>query len=181
MEQAPENQLAELRQYAGARGWSVAEYVDRGVSGAKDSRPALDRLVTEAKRRRIDVVLCWRLNRLGRNLKHLITLIDALQAVGVGFVSLGEGIDTGTPAGKRQLNILGALPEFERARIAERVRAGLARVKAAGRRLGRPAVNVDAVALEQTAHLSIRAAAQALDVPRSVPHRARRHCLKGAA
>src|SRR5947209_8525514 len=84
-DQEPENQLAELRRYVDARGWTAAEYVDRGVSGAKDRRPALDRLLADAKRRTFDVLVCWRLDRLGRNLKHLITLLDDLQALGVGF------------------------------------------------------------------------------------------------
>ena len=84
------------------------------------------------------MLVVWRLDRLGRNLRHLILLLDELTAVGVAFVSLGEGIDTATPAGRLQLHILGAIAEFERARIQERVRAGLARAKAQGKRLGRP-------------------------------------------
>ena len=120
LDQEPENQLAELRRYVEARGWTAVEYVDKGVSGAKDRRPALDRLVSDAARRRFDVLVCWRLDRLGRNLKHLVTLLEELQAMGVAFVSLGEGIDCTTPAGKLQLHILAALAEFERARIAER-------------------------------------------------------------
>jgi DNA invertase Pin-like site-specific DNA recombinase len=138
LDQQPENQLQELRRYVEARGWTAVEYVDRGVSGAKDRRPALDELVRDAKRRRFDVLVCWRLDRLGRNLRHLILLLDELQAVGVAFVSLAEGIDATTPAGRLQLHVLGAIAEFERARIAERVRAGLARAKAQGKRLGRP-------------------------------------------
>src|SRR5262252_3197612 len=105
LDQEPENQLAELRRYADARGWTAVEYVDKGISGAKDHRPALDRLVTDAKRRRFDAVVCWRLDRLGRNLKHLVTLLEELQSVGVAFVSLGEGIDCTTPADKLQLHI----------------------------------------------------------------------------
>src|SRR5438445_6562326 len=138
LDQEPENQLAELRRYTGARGWTTAEYVDRGVSGAKDRRPALDQLLVDARRRRFDVIVCWRLDRLGRNLRHLITLLDDLQALGVAFVSLAEGIDATTPAGKLQLHILAAIAEFERERIRERVLAGLQRAKAHGRRLGRP-------------------------------------------
>src|SRR5256712_3243399 len=88
LDQEPENQLQELRQYVGARGWQAVEYVDRGVSGAKDRRPALDQMLADAKRRRFDVVVCWRLDRLGRNLKHLITLLDELQSLGVALVSL---------------------------------------------------------------------------------------------
>jgi DNA invertase Pin-like site-specific DNA recombinase len=96
--------LQELRRYVQARGWTAVEHVDRGVSGAKDRRPALDQLPTEARRRRFDVVVCWRLDRPGRNLRHLITLLDELQALGVAFVSLAEGIDATTPAGKLQMH-----------------------------------------------------------------------------
>src|SRR5436305_2748550 len=138
VDQEPENQLQELRRYVQARGWAATEYVDRGVSGAKDRRPALDDLVRDARRRRFDVLVCWRLDRLGRNLRHLITLLDELQALGIAFVSLAEGIAATTPAGKLQMHILGAIAEFERARIAERVRAGLQRARAQGKRLGRP-------------------------------------------
>src|SRR6202163_825158 len=111
-EQEPENQLQELRRYCELRGWTAQEYVDRGVSGAKDRRPALDELLADAKRRRVDVPVVWRLDRLGRNLRHLILLLDELAAVGVAFVSLNEGIDTATPAGRLQLHILGAIAQF---------------------------------------------------------------------
>ena len=121
VDQEPENQLQELRRYVQARGWTIAEYVDRGVSGAKDRRPALDELITDARRRRFDVLVCWRLDRLGRNLKHLITLLDELQALGVAFVSLGEGIDATTPAGTLQLHILGAIAEFAAPRQVDKV------------------------------------------------------------
>src|SRR6266852_611397 len=92
LDQEPENQLQELRRYVEARGWTAVEYVDRGVSGAKDRRPALDQLVADAKRRKFDVLICWRLDRLGRNLRYLILLLDELQALGVAFVTLGESI-----------------------------------------------------------------------------------------
>ena len=138
LDQEPENQLQELRLYVAARGWSSVEYVDRGVSGAKDRRPALDQLVVDARRRKVDVLLCWRLDRLGRNLRHLVVLLEDLHATGVAFVSLNEGIDATTPAGKLQLHILAALAEFERGRIRERVMAGLQRARAQGKRLGRP-------------------------------------------
>jgi DNA invertase Pin-like site-specific DNA recombinase len=170
-DQEPENQLAELRRYADARGWTAIEYVDRGVSGAKDRRPALDQLVADAKRRRFDVVVCWRLDRLGRNLKHLITLLDDLQALGVAFVSLAEGIDATTPAGKLQLHILGAIAEFERERIRERVLAGLARAKTQGIKLGRPRRFVDPERLAAVAGLPEREAARRLGIPRSTLQR----------
>jgi putative DNA-invertase from lambdoid prophage Rac len=137
-DQTCENQLIELRRYVEARGWASTEFVDRGVSGAKERRPALDALLKDAKRRRFDVLVVWRLDRLGRNLRHLILLLDELSALGVAFVSLAEGIDATTPAGRLQLHILGAIAEFERERIRERVLAGLRRARAQGKRLGRP-------------------------------------------
>lgn len=171
-DQSTENQLLELRRYVEARVWtSHREYTDTGVSGAKDRRPALDALVADAKRRRFDVLVCWRLDRLGRNLRHLILLLDELQAVGVGFVSLSEGIDTTTPAGRLQLHVLGAIAEFERERIRERVRAGLSRVKAAGTRLGRPERIVAESVLAPVRGLPVREAARRLGVSSTTAHR----------
>jgi DNA invertase Pin-like site-specific DNA recombinase len=172
-DQTAENQLLELRRYVEARGWTAIEFVDRGVSGAKDKRPALDALVKDAKRRRFDVLVCWRLDRLGRNLRHLVTLLEDLHAVGVAFVSLGEGIDCTTPAGKLQLHILAALAEFERARIAERVRAGLQRARAQGKRLGRPTRELpsNAILEAQRAGLTVRQAAVKFGVSPATAHR----------
>src|SRR5512132_2630370 len=99
-------------------------------------------MLKDAKRRRFDVLVCWRLDRLGRNLRHLVTMLEDLQHVVVAFVSLGEGIDCTTPAGKLQLHILAALAEFERERIAERVRLGMQRARTQGRKLGRPEARV---------------------------------------
>ena len=92
-DQTCDNQLLELHGYATARGWTATDYVDQGVSGAKDRRPSLDRLVVDARKRRLDVLVVWRLDRLGRNLRHLVTLLEELQALGVAFVSLAEGIE----------------------------------------------------------------------------------------
>src|SRR5213078_55801 len=136
----------------------------RPVSGAKDRRPALDTMIRDAKRRRFDVMACWRLDRLGRNLKHLITLLEELQALGVAFVSLAEGIDATTPAGKLQMHILGAIAEFERARIAERVRAGLQRARTQGTRLGRPRALVPIDRVQSVSGLPVDDAAHALGV-----------------
>jgi DNA invertase Pin-like site-specific DNA recombinase len=173
LDQHPDNQLAELHRYCQARGWEAPlEYVDRS-SGAKDRRPALDALLRDAKRRSFDVLVCWRLDRLGRNLKHLVILLDELQALSIAFVSLAEGIDATTPAGKLQMHILAAIAEFERGRIVERVRAGLARAKAQGTRLGRRPTRVSSADLVRTGELSVRDAARLLGVPRSVLHRAR--------
>ncbi len=174
LDQEPENQLAELRRYVRARSWPPAvEYVDKGVSGSTDRRPALDRLVRDATRRGFDVLVVWRLDRLGRNLRHLVTLLDELHAVGVSFVSLGEGIDCTTPAGRLQLHVLAALAEFERGRIAERVQAGLARARRQGKRLGRPPTRISAADLQRTAEYSVRDAAREIGVSATVLYRAR--------
>ena len=169
LDQEPENQLEELRRYVLARGWTAVEYVDHGISGAKEKRPALDALVKDATRRKVDVLVCWRLDRLGRNLRHLVTLLDELQVVGVDFVSLNEGIDATTPAGRLQLHVLAALAEFERARIAERVRAGLARARKQGTRLGRPRLMRPPVALPR--QVTVRQAAAAWGVSKSTAAR----------
>src|SRR5688572_29800835 len=170
-DQEPENQLLELRRYVEARAWSSQEYVDRGISGAKDRRPALDQLVRDAKRRRFDVLVCWRLDRLGRSLKHLVALTEELTALKVAFVSLGEGIDCTTPAGRLQLHVLAALAEFERGRIRERVVAGLARVRSKGQRLGRPEKIVPDAILAPVRGLPVREAARRLGVSPATAHR----------
>ena len=171
LDQEPENQLAELRKYVQARGWSAHEYTDKGISGAKDQRPALDQLVRDAKRRKFDVLVCWRLDRLGRSLKHLVTLLDELQLLGIAFVSLTEGIDATTPTGKLQMHLLAAIAEFERARIAERVTAGLARARQQGRKLGRPERIVPEALLAPVRGLPVREAAQQLSVSLATAYR----------
>jgi DNA invertase Pin-like site-specific DNA recombinase len=128
-------------------------------------------LIAEARRRRFDVLICWRLDRLGRNLRHLVTLLDELTALGISFVSLSEGIDLGTPAGRLQLHVLAALGEFERARIVERVRAGMARAKAQGKRFGRPEKEIPESLLAPVRGLSVRAAAKRLGVSPATAHR----------
>ena len=160
-DQTAENQLLELRRYVAARGWSAVEYVDHGVSGAKDRRPALDQLVADVRRHRVQAVVCWRLDRLGRNLRHLVMLLDDWHSRGIAFVTLGEGIDTSTAAGRLVAGVLGSIAEFERARIQERVRAGLARVRAQGRRLGRKPCAVSDDRFAAVADLSTRQAAPA--------------------
>ena len=178
LDQTAENQLTELRQYIKVRGWAAQEYVDEGVSGATDRRPALDRVLRDAKRRRFDILVCWRLDRLGRNLRHLILFLEELNALGVAFVSLAEGIDATTPAGRLQMHILGAIAEFERARIAERVRLGLARVQANGQKLGRPKLTLTEGQLATVKTLGVRQAAQKLGISASTLYR--RLCQKPA-
>lgn len=163
--------MQELRRYVEARGWTAVEYVDRGVSGAKDRRPELDRLMADAARRRIDVVVCWRLDRFGRNLRHLVVAIEELTAAGVAFVSVGESIDTTSPTGRLLLGVLGSFAEFERARIRERIMAGLQRAKTQGRRLGRPKAVVPVDRVQKVRNLPVDEAADALGVSRSTVKR----------
>src|SRR5450755_607090 len=136
-------QTRELRQFAEARGWVVAgEYIDAGVSGAKDSRPELNRLMTDAHKRRFDVICVWRFDRFARSVSHLLRALETFKALGIEFCSFSEQMDTSTPTGKMIFTVLGAVAELERSLIVERVRAGLRNAKAKGRRLGRPRVDV---------------------------------------
>jgi DNA invertase Pin-like site-specific DNA recombinase len=144
--QDPEMQLSELREYAGRRGWEISEeYIDQGVSGCKESRPALNRLMSDACRRRFDAILVWKIDRFGRSLKHLVNSLAELAALGVAFISLRDNLDLSTPSGRLMFQIIGAMAEFERALTQERVRAGIRNARAKGKRLGRPRVVVDAL------------------------------------
>jgi DNA invertase Pin-like site-specific DNA recombinase len=137
-------QLRELREYCERRGWTIAgEYVDTGISGAKDRRPELDRLMTDAHKRRFDVIAVWKFDRFARSVSHLLRALDTFRVLGIEFVSLSESLDTATPAGRMVFTVLGAVAELERSLIAERVRAGLRNARAKGKRLGRPRVVVD--------------------------------------
>jgi DNA invertase Pin-like site-specific DNA recombinase len=137
--QSPEMQLGELRDYCERRGWQIAdEYIDSGVSGAKDSRPELNRLMSDAYRRHLDTILVWKLDRFGRSLRHLVNALAELEARGVAFVSLRDNLDLSTPSGRLMFQIIGAMAEFERSLIAERVKAGMRNARAKGRRIGRP-------------------------------------------
>ncbi len=139
--QDPEMQLAELREYVRNRKWKIAgEYVDKGISGASDSRPELNRLMADANRRRFDVVVVWKFDRFARSVSHLLRALETFRALGIEFVSLSENIDTSTPTGKMVFTVLASVSELERSLIGERVRAGLRNAKARGTRLGRPAL-----------------------------------------
>lgn len=143
--QDPSTQTRELHEYCDRRGWNVTrEYVDIGISGAKESRPELDRLLTDAHRRHFDAVVVWRFDRFARSVSHLLRALETFKALGVEFVSLSEQVDTSTPTGKMVFTVLGAVAELERCLIAERVKAGLRNARAKGKHLGRPKVNVDA-------------------------------------
>ena len=139
LEQDVGMQLSELREFCRHRNWNVAaEFVDRGISGAEDSRPELNRLMAEAHRGKFSVVVVWKFDRFARSVSHLLRALETFRSLGIEFVSLSEAVDTTTPAGKMVFTVLGAVAELERSLIGERVRAGLRNAKAKGKRLGRP-------------------------------------------
>jgi len=142
--QNPEMQLRELREYVRNRGWeTVSEFCDHGVSGSKESRPQLNRLLAGARVRKFDGVLVWKLDRFGRSLKHLVNSLAEFESLGITFVSLRDGFDLTTPSGRAMFGMIAVMTEFERSLIRERVRAGLAHAKAKGKRLGRAPAVVD--------------------------------------
>jgi DNA invertase Pin-like site-specific DNA recombinase len=173
--QDPEMQLSELREYASRRGLSIhEEYVDQGVSGAKESRPALNRLMTDAQKCKFDAVLVWKIDRFGRSLKHLVNSLADLSAYGISFISLRDSLDLSTPSGRLMFQIIGAMAEFERALIQERVKAGIRNAKAKGRRIGRPRQDVEcSKVLELRAQgLSLRAISSQLRLGLGTVYRA---------
>src|SRR5215469_2903426 len=142
--QSPEMQIAELHDYCQRRGWDIiGEYVDVGVSGAKERRPQLDRLLVDCRKRGVDVVVVYRYDRFARSLRQLVNALCEFEALGIQFVSLHEGVDTSTPNGRLVFGIFASIAEFERELIRERVRSGLALARSRGKRLGRPRVFVD--------------------------------------
>jgi len=144
-EQSTDRQRAELAEVAKRHGWRVTVFEDAGISGAKgrDKRPALDAMLRDVTRGKFDVVAAWSVDRLGRSLPDLLATLGELKAAGAGLYLHQQGIDTATPAGRAMFGMLGVFAEFERAMIQERVRSGMARAKAKGRRLGRKPVGAD--------------------------------------
>jgi DNA invertase Pin-like site-specific DNA recombinase len=139
MGQDPTMQTRELVDYCQRQGWDIAgEYVDRGVSGAKDSRPELNRMMAGAKLRRFEAVLVWKFDRFARSVSHLLRALETFHSLGIEFVSLSEQVDASTPTGKLVFTVLGAVAELERSLIVERVRAGMRNARAKGKRIGRP-------------------------------------------
>ena len=168
-------QLDELRQVAAQRGWSITtEYVDEGVSGAKTSRPALDRMLADAQAGRFDLLAVWKLDRLGRSLPHLLQVLDQLASNGVGFAAIRDaGIDTTTPTGRLLLQLLGAFADYERSLLRERVVAGVRRAQASGKHCGRPRRELDlrpALALLNEGR-GLKDVARILNVPRATLRR----------
>jgi DNA invertase Pin-like site-specific DNA recombinase len=127
------------------RGWEVVdEYVDSGISGTKERRPQLDRLLADCRRRRVDIVLVYRYDRFARSLRHLVNALEEFRALGIDFISLHEGVDTSTPNGRLVFGIFASIAEFERELIRDRVKSGIAAARSKGKTLGRPRVVVDA-------------------------------------
>ncbi len=169
-----EMQLDDLRRFSSRRFARYYEYVDHGISGAQRKRPQLDALMNDARKRRFDVVLVWKFDRFARSVKHLVDSLEEFRASGIDFISYTDGVDTTTPAGQLLFHIVGAVAQFERDLIAERVRAGIVHAKAMGKHIGRPRAFID---VEQVTTLrgqgkSLRAVAKALDVPVSRVRRA---------
>jgi DNA invertase Pin-like site-specific DNA recombinase len=167
-------QTRELEQFAQARGWRLVDsYLDLGISGSKDKRPELDRLMADAHRRKFDVVIVWKFDRFARSVSHLLRALETFNSLGIAFVSLSEQMDTTTPTGKMVFTVLGAVAELERSLIVERVRAGLRNARAKGKMLGRPRVAVDAARigrLHAQGH-SLREIASELGYSRSLVHK----------
>jgi DNA invertase Pin-like site-specific DNA recombinase len=167
-------QLRELREHCQRRGWEiVGEYVDVGISGSKDSRPQLNRLVADAHRRKLDGILVWKLDRFGRSLKHLVNALAEFESLGVAFISLKESLDLTTPSGRLMFGIISAMAEFERDLIRERVRAGIANRRAKGLRVGRKPIVLDAgrLATMRSEGLTIREIATELACSPALVHK----------
>src|SRR5215813_3409756 len=166
-DQSTAMQLSALREYIERRGWKLAEeYIDEGVSGSRERRPALDRLMVGSKRRAFDAGVVFRFDRFARSVSHLARALGEFRALGIEFVSLPEAVDTSTPMGRAMFHIAGAFAELEREIIRERVKAGFANAKRRGRKIGRPRaiVNVGKVREMAANGLSARAIAKAIGV-----------------
>lgn len=174
MDQSCDLQLEDLRRYASQRFGRCSEFVDEGVSGTQRRRPQLDELMSQARKRRFDVVLVWKFDRFARSVKHLVDSLAEFRALGIDFVSYTEGVDTTTPTGQLLFHIVGAVAQFERDLIAERVRAGIAHARALGRRIGRPRAEINTEQVHALRHQgrSLRQIAQILSVPVSRVRRA---------
>ena len=167
-------QLDELRQVAEQRGWVIhAEHVDEGISGSKDSRPELDRMMAAARAGKLDLVAVWKFDRFARSTSHLVTALEEFRVLGVAFVSLREQVDTSTPMGKAMFTIIAAISELERDLIRERVIAGVRRAQAMGKHCGRPKREIDLRAANAllAQNLSVRQVADMLGLPRSTLQR----------
>jgi DNA invertase Pin-like site-specific DNA recombinase len=173
LDQHPETQIYDLRQMADQRGWQIVEeYTDR-VSGANARRPGLDRLMSDARHGRFDVVLVWASDRLARSVKHFLEVLDELSRINVEFLSFRENLDTGGPLGRAFIVIISAIAELERNLIIERVRAGMRRARLEGRHIGRKPLELDAPAIlsDRARGQSLAQLAKGYRVSRSTIHR----------
>ena len=178
--QTTDSQLHELREFVRRAKWTVyREYIDKGFSGKNTQRPAFTEMLNDACHRQFDLLIVWKLDRLSRSLKDLITTLDELGHLGIDFISYDNQLDTSSPSGKLVFNIIGAVAEFERDIIRERVRAGLANARRNGKKLGRPripqSVRKKAIKLRERG-LSNRAIGKGLRIAESTV----RNCLKAA-
>ena len=140
--QSTESQLNTLREYIEKREWNLfKEYIDEGFTGSNTKRPAFKEMMADAKKRRFDVLLVYKLDRLSRSLKDLIITLDDLKSTGIDFVSYDNSLDTTTPTGRLIFHVVGSVAEFEREIIKERVKSGLENARRKGKRLGRPPVS----------------------------------------
>ena len=172
VDQHVENQRREIAAFCLARGWDIQrEYLDHGVSGAANRRAGLEELMRDARRRKFSAVVVAKLDRFGRSLKELVLLLEELDTLGITFVSIGEALDFSSSVGRLQLHILAALAQWERERIIERVRSGIARSKAEGRKFGRPERIVPESVLAPVRGLPVREAAKRLGVSPATAHR----------
>jgi DNA invertase Pin-like site-specific DNA recombinase len=179
--QDPTMQTRELREYCERRGWTITgEYVDVGISGTKEKRLQLDRLMADAHKRSFDVIAVWKFDRFARSVSHLLRALDTFRVLGIEFVSLSESLDTATPSGRMVFTVLGAVAELERSLIVERVKAGLRNARAKGKRLGRPSKNIDAttVAALRSQGASWRAISEKLGVGVGTLYRVAPGCSK---
>ena len=174
-DQTTENQKRDLTRFCESRGWHIVRvFEDTGISGAQESRPQLNELMAQARQCRFDAVMVWKFDRFARSTQHLLQALQEFKPLGIDFVSYSEGIDTSTPMGKMTFTFLGAIAEFERELIRERTKAGVARARAEGAKLGRPRVAFDvqkAVELRNTG-LGFKQVARALGIPRTTLFRA---------
>ncbi len=167
-------QVREFEEFCASRKWTVADrYIDSGISGSKDSRPELNRLMADAKRRKFDAVVVYRFDRFARSTRHLVNALAEFNALGIQFISMHEGIDTSTPNGRLVFGIFASIAEFERDLIRERVRSGIANRKAKGLRTGRRPANIDLDRLRQlrAEGKTVRDIAQVLGHSRSLVHK----------
>jgi DNA invertase Pin-like site-specific DNA recombinase len=169
-EQTCDSQLRDLREYCRARGWDqVTEFIDEGVSGTTDRRPALDQLMAVVRKRRVDVVVVAAFDRFGRSVRHLVDTLELFRHLDVEFISLREQIDTGSPLGQAVFTIIAAIAQLERSLLVERVKAGLRRARDQGKHIGRPRIRINPIVLQGilSRRLPSRVAARELGISQS--------------